>query len=68
MMAGANIPLNVRYKIWRYAFKTATLLDSLTVVTVNGKTATWYVLWAGENPNFANHLPTHVGGGRQDQN
>jgi hypothetical protein len=58
MMARANVPLEVRYKIWRHAFKTATLLDGLTVVTVGGKTATRYVLWAGENPKFANHLRT----------
>jgi hypothetical protein len=58
MMAQANIPLNVRYKIWRYAFKAATLLDGLTVVTVGGKMATRYVLWAGENPKFASHLRT----------
>jgi hypothetical protein len=30
--------------------ETATLLDGLTVATVEGKTATRYVLWAGENP------------------
>jgi hypothetical protein len=48
----------VRYKIWRHAFKTATLLDGLTVITVGGKTATRYVLRAGENPKFADHLRT----------
>jgi hypothetical protein len=52
MMARANVPLEVRYKIWRHAFKTATLLDGLTVITVGGKTATRYVLWAGENPKL----------------
>jgi hypothetical protein len=58
MMARANIPLDVRYKIWRYAFKTATLLDGLIVETGGDKTATRYVLWAGENPKFASHLRT----------
>jgi hypothetical protein len=58
MMARANVPLEVRYKIWRHAFKTATLLDGLTVETVGGKTATRYVLWAGENPKFADYLRT----------
>ena len=38
--------------------KTASLLDGLTVTTVEGKTATRYVLWAGENPKFAGHLRT----------
>jgi hypothetical protein len=58
MMARANVPLEVQYKIWRHAFKTATLLDGLTVVTVGGKTATRCVLWAGKNPKFADHLRT----------
>jgi hypothetical protein len=58
MMAHANVPLEVRYKIWRHAFKTATLLDGLTVITVGGKTATRFVLWAGKNPKFADHLRT----------
>jgi hypothetical protein len=58
MMARANLPLEVRYKIWRHAFKTATLLDGLTVAMVGGKTATRYVLWAGKNPKFADHLRT----------
>ena len=40
MMARANVPLNVQYKIWRHAFKTATLLDGPAVATVGGKTAT----------------------------
>jgi hypothetical protein len=58
MMARANVPLEVRYKIWRHAFKTATLFEGLTVVTAGGKTATPYVLWAGENPKFADYLRT----------
>jgi hypothetical protein len=58
MMARANVALGVRYKIWRHAFKTATLLDGLNVVTVGGKMAAQYVLWAGENPKFADHLRT----------
>jgi hypothetical protein len=62
MMARANVPLEVQYKIWRHAFKTATLLDSLTAVTVGGKTATRFVLWAGKNPTFADHLRTWGGG------
>jgi hypothetical protein len=57
-MAQVNVPLEVQDKIWRHTFKTATLLDSLTAVTVGGKTATWFVLWAGKNPKFAGHLRT----------
>jgi hypothetical protein len=48
----------VGYKIWREAFRTATLLDGLTVATVDGKTGTRYVLWCDENPKFAKHLTT----------
>jgi hypothetical protein len=58
MMARANVPLEAQYKIWRHVFKMAALLDGLTGVMVGGKRATRYVLWAGENPKFADHLRT----------
>jgi hypothetical protein len=32
----ANIPIQIRYKIFKEAFKTATLLDGLMVVEVDG--------------------------------
>jgi hypothetical protein len=58
LMAKANLPMKVRYKVWKEAFKMATLLDGLPVITVGGKTDTRYVLWCGKNPKFSQHLKT----------
>ena len=52
----ANVPLDMRYKLWKAAFKTATLLDGLASITLDGKTATRYEHWSGTNPDFAQHL------------
>jgi hypothetical protein len=58
MMHRANVPLKIRYKVWKEAFKTATLLDDLTAITLDDVTATRYVHWNGQNPQFAEHLRT----------
>ena len=58
MMARANIPPHVHYKVFREAFKTATLLDRLNPVTIDGVTKTRYEHWCGRNPAFAQHLCT----------
>jgi hypothetical protein len=42
LMARANVPLNIRYKVFTKAFKTATLLDGLTVIKIGNKEATRY--------------------------
>ena len=41
---------------FKEAFKTATLLDGLTVLELNGVDATRFVHWGGENPEFAKYL------------
>jgi hypothetical protein len=58
MMHQANLPASVRPRVWTEAFKTATLLDGLVPIEINGKLATKYVHWCGENPMFAKHLRT----------
>jgi hypothetical protein len=58
LMVRGNTPLSVRYLLCREAFKTATKLDGLMVVTVNGVSATRYVHFYGSNPAFAKHLRT----------
>ena len=58
LMANANVPLKIRYKVVSEAFKTATLLDGLVVVTIDGKTATRYEHWAESIPQFTQHLRT----------
>jgi hypothetical protein len=61
LMAQANIPMKVRYNVWKEAFNLTTLLDSLTVTTINGKTTMCYVHWTGGNPKFVNYLRTWGG-------
>jgi hypothetical protein len=58
MMAAANIPMQIRYKIYREALKTATVLDGLMVVEIDGMTASRYKHFFGENPKFSNFLRT----------
>jgi hypothetical protein len=60
LMVQANIPYEVRYRLFRKAYKTAALLDGFTVIEIQGKADTRYVHWCGENPKFTNHL--HVWG------
>ena len=40
LMTAANVPLTKRYKIWKEAVKTATLLDELLVVSIFGQAKT----------------------------
>jgi hypothetical protein len=58
MMAAANIPLTIRYKIWKEAAKTAALLDSLMTVEINSVVKSHFQHAFGFNPNFAAHLRT----------
>jgi hypothetical protein len=46
-MAGDNAPMNICYKVFTKAFKTATLLDGLTVIKIGNKEATRYEHWCG---------------------
>jgi hypothetical protein len=58
LMIRANVPFKLRFKVWTEAFKTATLLDGLVPIELDGKVATRYEHWAGKNPEFAKHLRT----------
>ena len=58
MIIAANVPYKIRFKIWRWAMKTATLLDGLMVVEVNNKSLTRYEHLIGEIPAFASQLRT----------
>ena len=53
MMHQANIPTGLRYKLWREAVKTATLLDGLVVVEYKGEKKSRYEHIFKETPNFA---------------
>jgi hypothetical protein len=58
MMVEAMVPYQWRRVLMPEACKTATKLDGLTVVQWQGKEATRYEHWCGQNPKFANHLRT----------
>ena len=58
MLAAANIPGSLRYKLWKEAISTATDLDGLMVNDVNGKVKSKYEHAFGKNPKFASHLRT----------
>jgi len=58
MMADANFPEEVRYRVYSEVFKTATLLDGLTPTEINGVTKTKFEHFAGKIPDFVKHLHT----------
>jgi hypothetical protein len=58
LMARANVPMKIRYKVFTKAFKTATSLDGLTVIQIGNKEATRYEHWCGKNPDFSEYLRT----------
>jgi hypothetical protein len=59
-MSAANVPETIRYTVYSEAFKTATLLDGLMPVEINGITKMRYEHWTdkGNPPAFAKHLRT----------
>jgi hypothetical protein len=59
MMSAANVPETIRYKVYSEAFRTATLLDGLMPVEINGITKTRYEHWSDKgNPAFTKCLRT----------
>lgn len=57
-MNHANVPMKWRFKLFSSAFKTATLLDGLHVIELDGKSDTRFKHWCGTNPRFIEHLRT----------
>jgi hypothetical protein len=57
-MHRANVPMKERYKLFREGFKTATLLDGLIPIKLDGKVKRGVVHWSGKLPNFVKHLHT----------
>ena len=58
MMIHAKIPQTLRYKLWREAYQTATLIDSLVLVELDGRKATRIEHWGKPIPLFAYVLRT----------
>ena len=58
LMIAAQVPYFERFKLWKPAFLTATLLDNLMVVSIDGKEQTRVEHWNGKLPNYASNLRT----------
>jgi len=58
LMHAANIPMAIQYLVWHEAFKMATLLDGLSMIELDGKSAMRVEHWCGKVPAFAKHLKT----------
>ena len=56
LMARANVPTDIRTKVWTAAFMTATLLDGLMSIEIDGVINSRYEHWCGMNPKFAKYL------------
>jgi len=56
MLVHANVPMKYQFHLYRDAFKMATDLDGLVMVTVNGKRATGYQQVFGSNPWWTKYL------------
>jgi hypothetical protein len=54
-MVKANIPEKYRYHFFREAFCTATDLDGLVVIEVNGKRETRFFHMFGKLPEWVSH-------------
>ena len=55
-MNRANIPTEMRYKLFGEIANTVAKVDMLTVITLNGEKKTRYENYQGTLPEFANHL------------
>ena len=58
LMAAANLPEKERYAIGYKAMLTASKLDGLAIVDINGEKKTRYEHFFGKLPGFAHHLRT----------
>jgi hypothetical protein len=56
MMSAAGIPMNRRKLFWWEASETATFLDSLIMVEVEGKNMSRFKHWYGKASHFPNHV------------
>jgi hypothetical protein len=58
LMYHANLPMEIRYKLFKEAFQTATLLDALVVVEIEGEKKSRVEHWSGKKPEYAQNLRT----------
>ena len=56
MLNRANIPIDDRYNIFKYATLTVTKLNMISVVKVDSVRVIRYLHWSGAVPKFAKYL------------
>ena len=56
MMVQANLPEEMKYKLWKECFNCAMYFSNLAVVTLNGKAANRYEHFYKAKPCYAKHL------------
>lgn len=56
MMAGAKLPKEIKPRVYAEAFGTATRLDGLKIVEIDGVEQTRYKHWCGMNSAFVKNL------------
>ena len=53
LMTRANVPVHYQFKLFREAFKTATLLDALLIVKIDREEKSRVEHWSGNKPEYA---------------
>ena len=56
LMTRANVPMEYWFKLFQEAFKTATLLDMLLIVEIDGEKKLHVEHWSGNKPEYALNL------------
>ena len=59
-MHHANVPTNIRYRVYNVEHRTVTILNGLTVIDIDGKQATRYEHFRGINSSFEKNLGVWV--------
>ena len=58
LMTRVNVPMHYWFKLFKEAFKTATLLDTLLFVEIDGEKKLCVEHWSGHKPEYALNLCT----------
>ena len=56
LMHHTNVPTKIRYRVYKEAYRTSTMLNGSTVIDIDGNQETWYQHFCSSNPIFATQL------------
>ena len=56
LIVRVNVPMYHCYKLFKEAFKMATLLDALMIVEIDGEKKSHMEHWSGQKPEYALNL------------